>query len=291
MSIRILNNLSEITSDYDLFIVDLWGVVHNGVIAYPDAIECLQRLRQQKNSQIILLSNAARLSTAIAAHLQKLGIEERMYDKLLTSGDVTAETISGRVEQQNRHTNPRYFHIGAERAQPTLDVCGGQEVALKDAELIICTGLFREEEERLDDYTDLLRSAIALNLPMICANPDIVINRGGKIILCSGAIADLYEKLGGTVERFGKPHPAIYNCVFTQLTNTPRSRAVMIGDSLSTDIRGARQAGIDSIWIGSGIHAQDLMLKQDGQLEAAKVHEVAEQAGEHPRAILPRLSW
>ncbi|WP_120495850.1 TIGR01459 family HAD-type hydrolase [Kiloniella sp. EL199] len=291
MNIPILKNLSEVADDYDLFIIDLWGVLHNGIIAYPDAIECLNHLRKRKNSQVILLSNAARLSPSIAAHLAKIGIEEYMYDKLLTSGDVTANIMSSRAREQNNPIEPRYFHIGPERAQPTLNACGGQEVALKDAELIICTGFFQEEAEQVEDYTGLLKSALALNLPMICANPDMIINRGGRIIPCPGTIAALYEKLGGTVERFGKPDPAIYNCVFAQHTQISRSRSVMIGDSLSTDIRGARQAGIDSIWIGGGIHAKDLMMKPDGQLEPDKVQEVAKHAGESPRAIMPKLNW
>ncbi len=290
MSIQILKGLSEASDDYDLFIFDLWGVMHNGITAFPNALQCLQHLREHTRCEIIFLSNAARLSHSISAHLTSLGIKEDLYDKLLTSGDVTANIISTRAKKQIHPSGPKYFHIGPERAQPTLDACGGQEVALEDAELIICTGFFREEEH-VDDYTELLKSALKLNLPMICANPDVIINRGDRIIPCPGAIAAFYEKLGGKVERFGKPYPAIYDCVFTQHTQVSRSRAVMIGDSLSTDIRGARQAGIDSIWIGSGIHADDLMMKPDGQLEPDKVQDVAKQAGEHPKAILPWLRW
>ncbi|WP_299379129.1 TIGR01459 family HAD-type hydrolase [uncultured Kiloniella sp.] len=290
MHIQILKGLSEVIDDYDLFIFDLWGVMHDGITAYPDAIKCLQTLRARKSSEIILLSNAARLSSSITAHLTSLGIAEDMYDALLTSGDVTASILSDREKQQSHPRGPRYFHIGPERAQPTLDACGGQEVVLEDAELVICTGFFRKEDQ-VNSYTDLLKSALTLNLPMICANPDIVIHRGGKIIPCPGAIAAHYEELGGAVERFGKPYPAIYNSVFSNLTKIPRPRAVMIGDSLTTDIRGARQAGIDSLWISGGIHAKDLNMQPSGQLEPDKVHEIAEQAGECPRAILPWLRW
>lgn len=290
MHIQILKGLSEVIDDYDLFIFDLWGVMHDGMTAYPDAIKCLQTLRARKSSEMILLSNAARLSSSITAHLTSLGIEEDMYDALLTSGDVTASILSDREKQQSHSHGPRYFHIGPERAQRTLDACGGQEVSLEDAQLVICTGFFKEEDE-VNSYTDLLKSALTLNLPMVCANPDIVIHRGGKIIPCPGAIATLYEELGGAVERFGKPYSSIYDSVFSDLTKTPRHRAIMIGDSLTTDIRGARQAGIDSLWIGGGIHAKDLNMQSSGRLEPDKVHEIAEQAGECPRAILPWLRW
>ncbi|WP_052742182.1 TIGR01459 family HAD-type hydrolase [Kiloniella litopenaei] len=291
MNIKILKGLSEVADDYDLFIFDLWGVMHNGITAFPDAIKCLQLLREHAHCEIIFLSNAARLSRSITDHLTNLGIKEDLYDRLLTSGDITANIIASRAKEQSHLDGPNYFHIGPERAKPTLDACGGQEVPLKDAELIICTGFFKEEEEKIEDYTELLKSARALNLPMICANPDIIVNRGNRIIPCPGTIAAFYEKLGGVVERFGKPYPAIFDCVFAQHTQVPRSRAVMIGDSLSTDIRGARQADIDSIWIGGGIHAKDLMMKPDGQLESDKIQEVAESAGEKPEAILPWLCW
>ncbi|WP_085904577.1 TIGR01459 family HAD-type hydrolase [Kiloniella majae] len=291
MNIKLLKGLSEVVDDYDLFIFDLWGVIHNGITPYSDAVECLMHLREQKSCEIIFLSNAARLSRSISAHLTSLGIKENIYDKLLTSGDVTANIISSRAKEENPLTRPKYFHIGPERAQPTLDACGGKEVALEDAELVICTGFFREEEEKVDDYTELLKTVLAHKLPMICANPDIIINRGGKTIPCPGVIAALYEKMGGTVERFGKPYPAIYDCVFAQHTTIARSRAVMIGDSLSTDIRGARQANIDSIWIGGGIHAKDLNMEQNGQFDPDKVQGVAKQAGECPKAILPWLHW
>ncbi|WP_421780695.1 TIGR01459 family HAD-type hydrolase [Kiloniella litopenaei] len=286
-----LRGLSDVADDYDLFIFDLWGVMHNGVTAFPDAIQCLQLLRKHTRCEIIFLSNATRLSRSITAHLSELGIKENLYDKLVTSGDVTASIVARRAKEQNRPNRPKYFHIGPERARPTLDACGGQEVALENAELIICTGFFQEEEEVVEDYTELLKSALSFNLPMICANPDIIVNRGNRIIPCPGTIAAFYEKLGGVVERFGKPCPAIFDCVFAQHTQVPRSRAVMIGDSLSTDIRGARQADIDSIWIGGGIHVKDLMMKPDGQLESDKIREVAESAGEKPKAILPWLCW
>ncbi len=290
MNIPILTGLAGMADDYDLFILDLWGVVHDGVTVYPGAAHCLHRLRQ-RDSRVVLLSNAARPSDSVAAHLVELGVEADMYDWLLTSGDVTANAVAARADGHGDDAGPAYFHLGPERCRPTLDACGGREVALDAAELIICTGLFDDETEQPEDYAELLKSAVARGLSMICANPDIVVNRGGKIIPCAGAVAAFYEELGGTVQRFGKPFPDIFDRLFAESPEIPRSRAVMIGDGLPTDIRGARQAGIDAIWIGGGIHAEALDMGPDGRLHPDKVHKVAEQAGERPKAVLPWLSW
>lgn len=297
MNIPILTGLAGLADDYDLFILDLWGVVHDGVTVFPGAADCLRRLRQ-RDSRVVLLSNAARLSTDVAAQLEDLGVEADMYDWLLTSGDATADAISARAARaapradgHDDDAGPAWFHLGPERCRPTLDACGGREVALDAAELIICTGLFDAETEQAEDYTELLTSAVARGLTMICVNPDIVVKQAGKIFPCAGAVAALYEELGGTVERFGKPFPIIFDRLFAQSPEIPRSRAVMIGDSLATDVRGARQSGIDAIWIGGGIHAEALDMGPDGQLHPDKVHQVAEQAGERPRAVLPWLSW
>lgn len=294
MNIPILTGLAGLADDYDLFILDLWGVVHDGVTVFPGAADCLRRLRQ-RGSRVVLLSNAARLSADVAAQLEDLGVAADMYDWLLTSGDATADAVAARAaataDGHDHAPGPAWFHLGPERCRPTLDACGGREVALDAAELIICTGLFDQETEQAEDYTELLTSAVARDLPMICANPDLVVNWGGRNIPCAGAVAALYEELGGTAERFGKPFPIIFDRLFAQSPEIPRSRAVMIGDSLATDVRGARQAGIDAIWIGGGIHAEALDMGPDGRLDPDKVHQVAEQAGERPRAVLPWLSW
>ena len=290
MNIPILTGLAEMADDYDLFILDIWGVVHDGVAVYPGAARCLRSLRQ-RDARVVLLSNAARLSDAVAAQLVELGVEADMYDRLLTSGDVTAGAVAARADGRGDDAGPAYFYLGSGRSRPTLAACGGREVTLDAAELIICTGLFDSRTEQPEDYAEMLKSAVARGLPMICANPDIVVNLGGKTIPCAGAVAALYEELGGTVERYGKPFRYIFDRLFAESPDIPRSRAVMIGDSLSTDIRGARQAGIDTIWIGGGIHAEALGMGPDGRLHPDKVHDVAGQAGERPKAVLPWLSW
>ncbi|MDA1099170.1 MAG: TIGR01459 family HAD-type hydrolase [Proteobacteria bacterium] len=290
MSIPIIDGLAEMADDYDLFIFDLWGVVHDGVSAYPSALDCLRRLRQRR-ARVVLLSNVPRPSASVTQHLTELGVAEPLYDWLLTSGEAAATAVAATAVGSGADARPAYFHLGPERNRPTLDACRGREVAIEAAEMIICTGLFDDDADKAEDYRGFLTAAVARDLPMICANPDIVVMRGDQMVQCAGAVAALYEDLGGTVQRFGKPFPAIFDRLFVEAPDIPRARAVMIGDALATDIRGARQAGIAAIWIAGGIHADALSLAPDGGLDQDKVNSVAEQACEQPAAIMPWLQW
>ena len=290
MNIPILSGLAGMAGDYDLFILDLWGVVHDGEFVYPGALDCLHRLRR-RGARVVLLSNAARLSDAVAAHLAELGVTEDLYDRLLTSGEATANAIAAGASGSGADARPAYIHLGPERCRPTLDACGGRETDIDGAEIIICTGLVDDETEQAEDYRGILAEGVDRGLTMVCANPDVIAIRGGRTIPGAGAVAALYEELGGTVQRFGKPFPVIFDRWFAESPEIPRARAVMIGDGLPTDIRGARQAGIDAVWIGGGIHADALAMGPDGRLQPDKVHAVAEQAGERPKAISPWLNW
>lgn len=290
MSISFISGLAEVADDYDLFICDLWGVVHDGVAAYEGTRECLRQLRR-RGARVVLLSNAPRLGPSVALHLTEIGVAESLYHRLLTSGEATASSIAASAMGSGSQARPAYFHLGPDRCQPTVDACGGREVPIEQAEMIICTGLVDDETEQAEDYRALLRGAVARGLPMMCANPDVVVMRGERMIPCAGAVAALYEELGGTVRRFGKPYPEIFDRLFAETPDIPRARAVMIGDALATDIRGARLAGIDSIWIAGGIHADALQLGPDGCLDSDRIHRLAEQAGERPMALLPWLRW
>ncbi len=285
MSLLPISGLSELADDYDLFILDLWGVVHNGVTTFAGAADCMRRLRS-RGARVVLLSNAPRPSDSVAIHLEELGVQSEMYDWLLTSGEATADYMAARTPQ------PAFFHLGpAERSRPTLAACGGREVGLEEAELILCTGLFDDETERAEDYRTLLTAAADRGLVMVCANPDVVVIRGEKMIQCAGAVAAFYEELGGEVMRFGKPFPEIFERLFAAWPEITKDRAVMVGDSLATDIRGARRTGIDSIWIAGGIHADELGLGPDGELSGDQARGLAEAAGERPRAVMPLLRW
>lgn len=290
MSIAIIDGLAEVADNYDLFIFDLWGVVHNGVETYPGAADCLSRLRR-RGDKVVLLSNAPRPSASVALHLAELGVNRDLYDWLLTSGEATASSIAATAQGSGPNAGPAYYHLGPARSQATLDACGGREVPMDAAEIIICTGLFDDEADQAEDYREILEPAVERGLQMICANPDIVVMRGEKMIPCAGAVAAYYEDLGGTVRRFGKPFPAIFDRLFAEFPDIQRVRALMVGDALATDILGARQAGIDAIWIAGGIHADAMGLGPDGQLDRDSADSLAAQAGERPMAIMPWLQW
>ena len=283
-SIVTVGGISEVAADYDLFIFDLWGVVHDGVTVYPGAADCLRRLRQM-GARVVLLSNAPRPSNSVAGHLAEMGVASDLYDWLLTSGEATANSLAA------LDPRPAYFHLGPVRNQSTLDACRGREVALDEAELILCTGLFDDEVDQAADYRNMLQGAIERDLPLICANPDLVVMRGAEMVPCAGAVAALYEELGGEVRRFGKPYPEIFDLLFAASPHIPRDRAVMVGDGLATDIQGARRAGIDAIWITGGIHADDVGWCPDGRFDAGRMRRFAEQSGERPRAALASLRW
>lgn len=287
---KFLSGLSEIISEYDVFIVDLWGVMHDGIDAYPDAMHCMSELRK-RNKTVVFLSNAARDSTYIAAHLLKRGITPDLYSRLITSGDVTIDAVKKAKTEKTSDIGEALFHIGPERCVPTFVACGGKDIPIEQADTILCTGLLNEKTERVEEYSSLLKSALGRKLPMVCANPDISAKQGDKVLPGAGALAALYEDMGGKVYRFGKPYSYIFDHVFNKYSNISRKRSIMIGDGLFTDIKGARQAEIDAIWIGGGLHAEDLHMGEDGQVDPELACKIADQAGEHPGAFLAFLKW
>ncbi|MDP6346097.1 MAG: TIGR01459 family HAD-type hydrolase [Alphaproteobacteria bacterium] len=287
MTITILPGLAGVADRYDLFICDLWGVVHNGHAPYGGVVDCLKRLRQA-GRRIIFLSNAPRPSVNVALELPRVGVDPDMYDDLVTSGDATIDAVR---RAAGTGAAPTCFHLGPARSQPTVDACGGREVPLAEAEMILCTGLFDDETEAPEDYRELLSEPAARGVPMICANPDVVVIRGDRRIPCAGAVADFYETLGGQVRRYGKPHAAIFDTVFARAPDIPRRRAVMIGDGLHTDVGGARRAGIDVIWVAGGIHADEVVFGSDGLPRAASVQALMDGAGEMATMALAGLRW
>ncbi|MBT6095333.1 MAG: HAD-IIA family hydrolase [Rhodospirillaceae bacterium] len=305
MDIRILSGLAEIADDYDLFILDLWGVVHDGEAVFPGAVDCLQRLRR-RDAHVVLLSNAAIPSAPLAEHQAKIGVTDDLYDWMLSSGEITANAIaadafcsggsggsgdSGGSGGSGVNARPTCFFIGSELHRITLEACGARETDIERAEFILCAGLVDNKTEQPEDYRGILRKGVDRGLTLVCANPDVVANHGERLLPGAGALAALYEEMGGTVQQFGKPFSPIYDRLFDEYLDIPRTRAVMIGDALPTDIRGARHAGIDAVWIGGGIHADALAMGPKGDLQPNMVHALAEQAGERPNAILPWLIW
>lgn len=272
--LSIITSLETLGRDYDALLCDAWGVIHDGVTLFPGAEEALMRFRETRGA-VVILTNAPRPSVIIPPQLDRLGLSRDAYDAVVTSGDATRAAIEARLPA------PAY-KLGPPKDDPLFE---GLEIdfrPLEEAAFIICTGMMDEFTQSPEDYRELLIAARARELPMVCANPDIVVNWGGKIIWCAGALAEIYEQLGGEVIYGGKPHQPIYDlalkAINTQQRETPRGRILAVGDGLNTDIKGANNQGIDVLMVAGdgGIHKG----ARDGatlaaQLDAAGLHAVA----------------
>jgi HAD superfamily hydrolase (TIGR01459 family) len=276
--------LSDIAHLYDGFIIDLWGVVHDGVTPYPGALECLHNLAGRKT---LLLSNAPRRAASAQSMLRALGIADSLYSAILTSGEATWLALRDRSDPWFARLGTRVYHLGPQRDRNVLD---GLDLTIADApenaDFMVNTGPDDDSQDPRDLATFMpeLEACLAVGLPMICANPDRVVYRAGVRILCAGALAEYYTSRGGDVVSLGKPDPAIYRMALTTL-NVPAGRILAIGDSLHTDIAGAAGAGIDSYWVLGGIHWDSLASDPSG------ASALAAQAGLSPRFALPRLVW
>lgn len=283
----LIPGLSRFAGDYDLILCDVWGVVHNGVSAFPAAAEALRKAREG-GASVLLVSNAPRPNDVIVAMLDRLGVPRDAYDGIVTSGDVTRGLLEARP-------GARVYHLGPERDLSTYD---GLDLSLASpdaADVVVCTGLFDDDVETPADYAEPLARMKARNLPFICANPDLVVERGNKLVYCAGAIAKAYEDIGGEAIYCGKPYPAIYQMALAKaeaLRGGPvdKARVLGIGDALRTDIAGANDAGFDSLFIASGIHAVELKATDGAIPDEASLSALFE-GHVHPRGVMPRLVW
>ena len=277
--------IAPLADRYEIFIFDLWGVLHNGIEAYPDALDCLRQLRQRGRS-VALLSNAPRPGAVVAGEMARLGISEDLYDALMTSGDAAIAAYNADPRTAGRS----FYHLGPERNRPTVEGCRGEERPLETAETIICTGPFDDETETAEDYAEMFEAAVARGTILICANPDVVVMRGEQMIPCAGALAEAYEQRGGLALRFGKPLAETYDMLLERLPAVGRDKILMIGDGFPTDIRGAAAAGIDAVFVAHGIHA-DVLGLAEGAIDAEALARLADEYGVPiPRAI-ERLRW
>lgn len=252
-SIREIASLGDIAGDYDAILCDVWGVVHDGKAAFPDAVKALARFRAERGP-VLLLSNAPRPGGSVAEMLDQLAVARDGYDGILTSGDATRAEVQRRAGQS-------FFHLGPDRDRVVwADLADAVEAKVEDAAYVLCTGLFDDEREGPDDYRSQLAAMRERGQPMVCANPDIKVHRGTRLIWCAGAVAAAYAALGGEVTYFGKPHPPIYDEALARLSalagrTLDPTRVLAIGDGMHTDILGANRAGIDALLITAGIHA------------------------------------
>jgi HAD superfamily hydrolase (TIGR01459 family) len=280
MPIPLHRRLSEFVGPYEAVLSDLWGCVHDGVAPYPGAVDALRRLRRS-GRRVVLISNAPRPWQAVAEQLQRMGVAADCWDAIVTSGDATVEGFNAAFAGR------RYWPLGPERDAPLFRLLDGEPAPADVAEVIVATGLFDDETEKSEDYREKFESHVKAGRALVCANPDVVVNRGPRLLECAGALAQLYESLGGRVHLYGKPHEPIYRLAMARLGDPPKSRVLAIGDGLPTDVAGAQTFGLDSAWIAGGIHAADLGPAPDPEAVAR----VAAAAGRQPTFAVPALVW
>lgn len=282
---RHLDGFAALAAEYAGFIVDLWGVVHDGVSAYPGAVACLARIRAG-GGRVVLLSNAPRRAGPAQVAMRAMGIDDSLYHGILTSGEATHASLRDRSDPWFAALGRRVFHLGPERDRNVLDGLSLVRVAEPAAaDFVLNTGPDdHRNPTRMADFEPTLEACAAARLPMVCANPDRVVIRGGVRVLCAGALAERYRELGGEVRMVGKPDPAIYAPVLAML-RVPREQVLAVGDALETDIAGAKAAGVASAWVLGGIHGERLK----GDRQAAE--EAACLAGLRPVATIPAFAW
>lgn len=263
-----IKGLSEIAHQYDGFIVDLWGVIHDGYKLFDDVLPCLQQLKSQGKT-VVFLSNAPRSSGVVIEQLTAFGLPQELYSGVVTSGDLTLDYV-------RRHEAKTYFHIGLPEKDSSLLVGIGKNPAhqMHESELIIASN-FDDARPYLEDYAEDFDLCVDRGIPMVCANPDLLVFRGDVRTLCAGTLAEDYMRRGGEVQFFGKPHPEIYQQLMSRYGG---QSWLAIGDALATDIKGANAAGVDSLFVKSGIH------QHEENLEFA-AHDA------QPRYIGDLLSW
>jgi HAD superfamily hydrolase (TIGR01459 family) len=279
-------HFSTLASAYEVVLCDVWGVVHNSVVAFPDACTALTQFRRQGGT-VVLITNAPRPSAVVMALLDELGVPRAAYDAIISSGDVTRAIIAARAGQSA-------FHVGPARDVPIFDGLDTPLAPVGSADYVVCSGLFDDTTESPQDYEALIATMRERGLTMVCANPDIVVERGDKLVYCAGAIADLYAAAGGNVLYAGKPYRPIYEqgleiARSLRGRETAPARLLAIGDSVRTDLGGAAAFGIDCLFVTGGIHAEELGGRD--RPSTAALGDVFAAAGLAPKAVMQRLVW
>ena len=283
----IIESFAPLARDYDVLLCDVWGVVHNGIAAFASACDALARFRA-KGGTVILITNAPRPGAAVQKILDRLGVPHDAYDAIMSSGDVTRRIVESRLSE-------RVFHLGPPR---DLSIFAGLDVTFAPAataDYVVCSGLFDDSTETPENYRELLADMRARSLFMVCANPDIVVERGDELLYCAGALADAYGELGGDVLYCGKPYAPIYEAALGKAAAfrggeaPPRRRVLAIGDSVRTDIKGAASFGVDCLFVISGIHAEEFGGRDAPDLSGLNATFAA--AGAAPKAVTRRLAW
>ncbi|NBC32408.1 MAG: TIGR01459 family HAD-type hydrolase [Alphaproteobacteria bacterium] len=286
----VLAGLSEWADRYDGYILDLWGVIHNGLEPYPGVLDCLARLKQA-GKRTCLLSNAPRRVADVVARLEEIGVPRRLYDEVLSSGEAAHRAIADPPDDFHARLGRRCWHLGPPRDD---SVHAGLDLTLVDApeaaDFVLNTGA-DGYDDTLEDYVPALEAAARCRLPMICANPDLTVMMGDKIAICAGLLARHYEGLGGRVAYHGKPHPPIYRQCLALLGDMPPPRILAVGDNFLTDIAGANRAGLASLLVTGGIHGAELVGPDGRTPDPEKVRHLAASCDARPDGAIAGLTW
>lgn len=279
--IPLISSIAPFVETTSAWLVDIWGVMHNGVRPFAEACDACERFRA-RGGVVALVSNSPRPRESVAAQLDGIGVPRASFDVIVSSGDVARTLIAA-------HAGQPIVHLGPERDVPIFAGLDIERVGPERAVAVVCTGLFDDERETPGDYTEVLSACAARGLPMVCANPDVKVERGGRIVYCAGALARAYEALGGPVAYAGKPYQPIYELAFATLEtlrpgSAERARLLAIGDGVHTDIAGAAAAGVRSIFVASGVHVTS-------ELDAAALEALFPVEGPRPVGAMVRLAW
>ncbi|TPW26632.1 TIGR01459 family HAD-type hydrolase [Pararhizobium mangrovi] len=276
-----LHRLSEASANYDVILSDVWGVVHNGVRAYGPACEALAETRRA-GTTVVLITNSPRRVEPVHAQLRQIGVPDEAFDRLVTSGDVTRHLIA-----EGPH---KLFFIGAERDHHLFEGLDVSLVGEDEAEGVLCTGPFDDENEGAEDYRAMLTRFRERDLPFICANPDLVVERGERLVTCAGALTKLYGELGGRTLIAGKPYRPIYEEAMATARDVrdavDPAGVLAIGDGLATDVKGAQDFGLDVLFVAAGIHAREY---GGNDIDADRLSAYLDAEGAAPRYWMPRL--
>ncbi|CCG08173.1 TIGR01459 family HAD-type hydrolase [Pararhodospirillum photometricum] len=287
-ALRVLPGVAALAEEYDGFLLDLWGVVHDGERPYAGAIETLEHLRAL-GRPTVLLSNAPRLGASVVRTMEGMGIARALYTNVLTSGDAVQAALLERRDPAFAALGDACVFIGPERDH---DILTGTGVTRRDdpaeASFVVCTGPVALDETE-DAYRAVLEACAARGLPMVCANPDLAVMRAGRRVMCAGALARVYEGLGQSVIYRGKPDPAVFWAARDRLGGA--ARVAMVGDGLHTDLPGAAAAGIDAVFVAGGLNADALGVQHGALAPVEKITALLAGVRPGPVAVIPAFVW
>jgi HAD superfamily hydrolase (TIGR01459 family) len=289
-ALRHPSGMRELVADYDGLILDLWGVLHDGFTPFPGVLDCLERLIAA-DKRIVILSNAPRRAADVVTRMTEIGIRPALYHHVMSSGEEAWQHLAHRDDPFYASLGHACLHIGPRRDDGMLEELGLQRVEeVGAADFILNTGPWGWEENAAL-YEAVLQGGSKRGVPMICANPDLVVRHGGRLAICAGTLAQRYETLGGQVRWHGKPYPSVYHTCFTLLGVADKRRILAVGDSLRTDIAGANGIGIDCVLVAGGIHAEEFGLSAGGVPDAARLAAAVAASGHAPDYVMQRFSW